>query len=148
MKTNPLPLRLIALALTLGVQEVHACSIHLLLPDKSVAMADVIIEARIDRFAGQTATVTSLKVHKGSIAGTKLELKGLPRSNTDWRLARLCGIVAPRVGEIYLFQLIRLPGETAWAVIDLPIVLGDPLAIEIVRIITTPTQSRLPQHAL
>jgi hypothetical protein len=109
------PRRILVLAIALVViQDACACRRDPLPPDLALALADVVVEARVDHVDASGLTVTPRKIHKGAMAKKQAQVLG----NFDREYMACYGAFLEK-GDTYLFLLSdRLPGETAFRVID------------------------------
>jgi hypothetical protein len=125
---------LISVAL-LAARDAHACQRRKLPPAIRLAMADLVVEARVDLVRVSQVIVAPTAVRKGTRPDGQMQIDGVT-TPLDAML-RCEGAISLERGRTYLFLLFdRLPGESSWSTIDLIdgiVELKDPVASEILR---------------
>jgi len=125
----------VILVALLSVRDAQACDRRKLPPAIRLAMADLVVEARVDLVSKGRATVVPTAVRKGTRPNGQMQLDGVTTSLEA--MLRCEGGVNVERGKTYLFLLFdRLPGEASWRTIDLVdgvVELGDPVVGEIMR---------------
>ena len=119
----------------LAARDAQACSRRVLPPATRLAMADLVVDARVDLVSKEQVSVVPTAVRKGTVPDRQMQITGV--TTTLDAMLRCEGVTTLERGRTYLFLLFdRLPGEASWRTIDLvdgAVDLKDPVADEILR---------------